>query len=124
VVREIDAEEAAFRVTLGEVWLDRNAPGWIDRIDLSRLDMSERGCCVLGQIYGSCDKAPEELLAGEPLNGADYPGHRMVQYGFDLPAYGWEDPDPEDFAALEAEWRRVIEERRAQAGTHGSGRFG
>lgn len=113
---EIDAEEAAFRVALGVTWLDANVPGWAERIDLSTLRLCEEGTCVLGQLYGGTfDNVPEELTKGEMMSGGDYPGHRLVELGFDLPAFGYDDPEPEDFVELETEWRRVIAERQAEA---------
>lgn len=40
------------RVQRGMAFLDVDKPGWEDCIDLERLDMSNCGDCVLGQIYG------------------------------------------------------------------------
>ena len=46
------------RVAAGAQWLDQHRPGWIDRIDLITLDVSDPECCVLGQLD---DEWPVEL---------------------------------------------------------------
>lgn len=38
------------RVAAGAAWLDRTRPGWVDEVDLDRLEMTECKSCVLGQI--------------------------------------------------------------------------
>lgn len=41
------------RVAKGAVRLDAVYPGWYDKIDLDRLDLSHWQLCVLGQLYGT-----------------------------------------------------------------------
>jgi hypothetical protein len=41
------------RAREGMAWLDVHAPGWVEKIDLDRLDMRSMENCVLGQLYGS-----------------------------------------------------------------------
>lgn len=48
------------RVANGVAWLDENGPDdWRNLIDLTTLDISDSGFCVLGQVY-----APEADKAG------------------------------------------------------------
>ena len=48
------------RVERGIAFLDQHAePGWRERIDLSRLDLGDHRCCVLGQHYGNYGRATE-----------------------------------------------------------------
>lgn len=39
------------RVERGAKWLDENAPGWFNLIDIQVLDIANVGCCVLGQVF-------------------------------------------------------------------------
>ena len=39
------------RVEKGAAWLDRERPGWRDRIDLSNLDLGSGRHCVLGHEF-------------------------------------------------------------------------
>ena len=41
------------RVREGMTWLDINVPGWCDRIDVERLDISHCRRCMLGQLFGN-----------------------------------------------------------------------
>lgn len=38
------------RVEFGAAWLDEVEPGWIDRLDLATLQLSDVSCCVIGQL--------------------------------------------------------------------------
>ena len=40
-------------VKRGIAWLDANIPGWLDKIDLERLDLRVCDRCVVGQVLGS-----------------------------------------------------------------------
>ncbi len=94
----------AERVARGVAWLDETRPGWAERVDLDRLDLASPCRCVLGQEFGDyfeivwSDGAPPDTQA----------------YGFNAasPASGRQ-AQSREFDALEAEWRRVIAERRA-----------
>src|SRR5437868_296234 len=39
------------KVLRGAALLDREHPGWRDKIDLALLDLSDRCSCILGQIF-------------------------------------------------------------------------
>jgi cytochrome P450 len=92
------------RVARGVAWLDENRPAWDREIDLGRLVLSSPCRCVLGQLYGDYSDAPIDAR----LDGYD------VQRGFNSSGRTYGERD-NDFDALEAEWRRVITERRAAA---------
>ena len=40
------------RIKRGSEWLDKNHPGWVERIDLDSLYLGHNCRCVLGQIVG------------------------------------------------------------------------
>lgn len=52
------------RVTAGAAWLDQHRPGWLNRIDLITLDVSDPECCPIGQEYGTYDDRPADLRNG------------------------------------------------------------
>ena len=103
----------AERVDAGAAFLDEHDPGWWrqPRIDLDRLDLGQPCGCVLGQLYvHDCPEPPLHYM------------HAMD--AFDLPPIGDADADlgfdssleiEGEYALLTAEWKRVIEARRAAA---------
>ena len=85
------------RVARGAAFLDARHPGWAARIDLDWLDLSMCDRCVLGQLFGDFNEAPQH---------ARLEAYRL---GFDRPPgmVGME------YTKLTAEWRRLIRERVA-----------
>ncbi len=94
----IDPDIAA-RVAAGAQWLDDNVPGWVDLIDLDRLDLRSTCRCVLGQLFDDYDFAPRDARW--------YSG----DYGFD--AVG--DHLTAEYVALTDAWTRLITTRRQRA---------
>jgi hypothetical protein len=115
-------EVTAARVAAGVAWLDLHQPGWRERVDPSRLDMSGgtylradpgRCGCVAAQldILGSYSHfvlansglgGPEELAETQAVHAW------AVAHGLDLPAaHGFAD-DAEAWAALTAAWREAL----------------
>jgi hypothetical protein len=107
------------RVAAGMALLDREVPGWVDRIDLDRLDMAAAGyslspgkeCgCILAQI----DATEQPAGIGDYFDGRD-----RLALGVDY----WELSDwsidhgfnasGESYRDLTEAWRRVILARRA-----------
>jgi hypothetical protein len=87
------------RVAAGAAWLDQHAaPDWVEDVNLERLDMNHRRRCVLGQIYGDYFSAGDVALPS-----------RSELYGFNVSR----PYDDDVFAQLDAEWTRLIRERRA-----------
>jgi hypothetical protein len=108
----------AERVAAGAAWLDEHEPGWVDRIDTDRLDLSSRCRCVLGQL-----EMP--LLAAADADDAFEIGVERRQLsiyttsllGFDrcpwgLPIQTYAETEAE-YDQLTAAWRELIATRRA-----------
>lgn len=95
----------AERVAAGAGLLDEHAPGWADRIDIDRLNISLCSRCVLGQLYGDyfrgLDAIPAIGTSGDEVGPADY--------GFFHTDEGWFPEDDE----LTAAWRALIEQRQS-----------
>jgi len=89
----------AERVAAGAALFDDREPGWYRRRDLDRMDIMSCCDCVVGQRHGTYG-------AGLIALGITEKG-RDVELGFH-----W-GPRFEDIDALNAEWRRLITERRS-----------
>lgn len=108
------------RVRRGAKWLDKNEPGWADKIDPDKLDMTTGQHCVLGQVFfdrtdpDSWDNGFDIGLKALMEDKGDK-GEIDAYYGFN--EYGEEENDlePEDtnqFWSLLAEgWLRAARER-------------
>lgn len=94
------------RVAAGAEWLDANAPGWVERIDLLRLRLLSECGCVLGQMFGNFSDAP---LGGGDEEARDDRAHAL---GFLSAFNDTVEAEDADYAALDAEWRRLILARR------------
>lgn len=123
----------AERVPKGVKFLDRHDPEWWKPspgtgrpIHLDTLDLAAPGGCVLGQrcpleVLAAFVDTPVDSLAVRDFWEAyeAYAEHLAGTAGLALNAWAHEhgflvpDDDPDDYAALTAEWRRVIEARRA-----------
>jgi hypothetical protein len=87
-------------VAAGVELLDRERPGWAAHIDLDRFDIGCCDDCTLGQLWGDYD------LGRTALGILAYSAERL---GFN--------PELQDEPATQAEWVRIITERRGQAVT-------
>lgn len=118
----------AERVARGAALLDEQRPGWWERTDVVRLDMTDGCGCILGQEFqaewedlggpdnGGQNVAPSPYIIGAEhlLRAWDGEGDLdttrwAVTHGFDATFQN----QGADFVALRAEWVRVIAERRA-----------
>ena len=99
------------RVRNGIALLDTGMPGWIDKVDVSILNMRNPEFCLLGQIMGSV----RDTLTGRMRNGywrsaEVFPigSLSVFDQGFSLNASEsllyWEE--------LTAEWKKAIRERK------------
>lgn len=95
------------RVAAGAAWLDENRPDWLGRIFLESLDVSSCTLCVLGQVYGDWTEAPDDAKYDEEYDEEAY------DYLSPARARGFDHYGNEGYAELTAEWRRLIESRRA-----------
>lgn len=109
------AARVAAVVAAGVAWLDEHDPTWwredatpvttlhdSEPIDLDRLDLNDPCGCILGHRWGHYGHA----MVDAPLDGLS-----PVDLGFSSGNFipdGWR----REYAALTAEWRRVIRERR------------
>lgn len=100
------------RVARGVALLDEKLPGWVDRIDLEKLDLSSACDCILGQEFDGKAIWPDllgydiglsELFANVEKDAA--------RHGFTAGAWA----AAEAWDELEGEWRRVILARRGGA---------
>ena len=93
---------------VGAAYLDEAQPGWAERIDLGKLDMTSSTRCIGGQLNGS--------FVRFVANATGHPGAiRMdgeliawaIDRGFDSPEENWGDSQ----RALAAEWAELVRER-------------
>lgn len=120
------------RVAAGAKWLDAHVPTWAKEIDVKRLNLADSCRCVLGQLvhgvpgdvysfstyldvarssprqptHDLTDGQAERLGIVRPMTYRE-----AVSRGFHLGEY---DEHGSEWRDLTAEWRRVIEERRAK----------
>lgn len=100
---------ASERVAKGVALLDEHKPGWADRINAARLAVLSPCDCILGQLY--------------PPNAEGVDGYFLALADHDLPVWSYDDAKEHGFAGgdtgggerLDAEWVRVITERRPAA---------
>lgn len=106
-------------VRRGVKLLDSVTPGWIDRIDLTKLDLRDPNCCMLGQLYG------EDFVQGtRRLSNALLEARKNFICLFDVNCselsveeYGFDISFPctlEKYSIITEEWTKVIEKRRAK----------
>lgn len=99
------------RVTRGAQLLDERLPGWVDRIDLDRLNLASSCNCILGQKFGDYLDGIDALFNCQNTDA--------INHGFDAFEDEGADAEAAEYEALTAEWRRVILARREQAAGQG-----
>ena len=92
------------RVERGAALLDEKQPGWLDMIDLARLDIGSSCNCVGGQIGRA-------LHLGTFVDVMGDLGLRASEEA----EYGFEHDAEADYDELTAAWRTLILARRAAA---------
>jgi hypothetical protein len=92
---------AAERVAAGAALLDRKVPGWAERIDLAALSIASCTRCVLGQLAPDVDGCGFDPDFGFDAGDLDRNERVIARLG--------------EYAALDAEWKRVIRERLGDA---------
>jgi hypothetical protein len=101
------------RVAAGVAWLDEHVPDWLGRIDLNRLELAACTQCVLGQLFGDYNDAPSDASNRGELLGFD---RALAAADWDsLSGHELSGAVSSEYRSLNAEWRRVIESRRASA---------
>jgi hypothetical protein len=97
------------RVARGDALLDEHKPGWAERIDLGRLDVSDAYDCVLGQVF-----PPAGGYADGYYTALDDPDLGLFCYDR-ARSHGFAGASAQDDRLLDAEWARVITGRRVPA---------
>lgn len=100
------------RVDKGAALLDRERPGWDQRIDLDRLNVRSECNCVFGQEFAQHPEADNPIpftTGAEELFGTEATADDLAEYGFE--EYS-DEPEDGGYEALTAEWKRVILARR------------
>jgi hypothetical protein len=98
----------AERVARGAALLDEREPGWWERIDLGRLDLSSPCRCVLGQLNTDLDR-PYFPKWTDILERFGVGLRDEFTHGFNVGGGGTD----AQFANLTAAWRELIEARRS-----------
>lgn len=108
-------DNIATRVARGAALLDEKLPGWVDMIDLDRLDIRSPCRCVLGQTWHDKEsRAPFFRHSAALFGEDDNQFSNEIKHGFN----GGDDErfgNVEEYDALTDEWRRVILARRGEA---------
>ena len=96
------------RVRRGAKCLDKEFPGWYDRIDLDTFRMEDGNRCVLGKLYGSYQTGMQQIYPRVIVSSG--PWCSLGEY------HGWNEKTGDDrhkmLSELQAEWVRIIESRR------------
>ena len=113
------------RVTRGVAWLDANVPGWVDKVEVMKLEMDSACFCVLGQVFSNESTYD---VTGSPFDDTGYDigldlaceteveahmgiSRWAIDHGFD--SVELRDGRILDFDALGEIWVDVIEARKA-----------
>jgi hypothetical protein len=94
----------AERVANGVTWLDEHMPDWPSKLSVTVLDIEDCQRCVLGQLFGSFQEAPEVATWSSIHLEGDYVGDVRGFNGSDY-----------HMPLLTEEWRRVITDRQRRA---------
>jgi hypothetical protein len=101
----------------GAKFLDKRAPGWYDRIDLTRLDMNDVHKCVLGQLEGYYG---DGLYKYELDDRIIRTWEATQWYGFTVGAYEFDDMevgyvvDGYYWKVLDKAWAEQVANRRIE----------
>lgn len=110
----------AERVAAGAAFLDAHDPGWDQRIDLGQLDLHSPCQCVLGQLAVGLSLW-SDILTHFDLRRDWERGPRPADTDLGFNAFDSDGDDEdaalaqetEEYETLTAEWRALIEARRA-----------
>jgi hypothetical protein len=92
------------RVKAGAALLDREEPGWEQRINLETLNLEESCCCVLGQLFQGYSTGVARLDLD-------------LEAEFSLGFYRFDPASDREYSwdSLTRAWKALIRERRRQA---------
>lgn len=97
------------RAAAGARVMDDVFPGWHDKIDLDRLDMSRTDACVLGQVDAGYWHAVDAVKDHPSADAHDVDGNDAFAFGFNL---SMEEDKPVRWLRLDHAWTDEIERRR------------
>jgi hypothetical protein len=96
------------QIAKGVAFLDEKVPGWLDRIDIGRLDLRTGMYCVLGQLHdGDADGGAHALGLGRSAISTE-----AVAHGFDDGGACVAPPT----RPLTEEWKAALRKLRAERG--------
>lgn len=101
------------RAERGAAKLDREVPGWYDRIDLKTLNLESCYMCVFGQLYPGHYNEGENKFFGSGEDACEL----AAAHGFSLGDHDDTEKDEENWVILNDAWTELIEARRANSGT-------
>jgi hypothetical protein len=101
------------RIARGAALLDEKLPGWVDQIDLDRLDLGSPCRCILGQTWDG-GTIPGYSRFETHANALGLGDDEEIEHGFNASGGDYFEDAPE-YRALTAEWKRVILARLAGA---------
>lgn len=110
-------EEIQLAVKKGVLWLDENHDGWEFKIDLSKLQMSNCERCVIGQAVGNYWRTTaEEARKMRESEVEDFENYLSgdewaAEHGFDVNTVENGTQYSVSYAALEAAWVEVLNDR-------------
>jgi hypothetical protein len=99
------------RVERGAALMDEKRPGWLDVIDLGRLDIAVTCDCITGQQPGGFTRVMNDLGIGHSAEAASY-GFGAYAPDPDLPELEYGRIVAEEYDALTGAWRGLITRRR------------
>lgn len=82
----------------GVEFLDQNYPNWLDKVDVSELDLSDCHQCIMGQLFGHYIKGKRK-----------YGGEKMKKFGFSVEIGLLSD---KQFEQLTEEWKQAIKHKK------------
>lgn len=98
------------RIAKGIALLDKEVPGWCERVDIKVLDLGSPFKCVLGQVFQE-----EAMESDEEEDGFGFGIHffqldKPTDYGFDKRSMfdGGVRVTHEEYPNLTADWRRAV----------------
>lgn len=134
-----DARDAVMR---GAQLLDREMPGWQERVEINELDLSSSCSCVLGQVFASYatnlseqssnvweDPRPVIDAGGKRIGRLDHlavDGFSFAQYylGFSKARqaspeafFGFDHSEEYSYGELTTAWRELLEDRKHMGAT-------
>lgn len=106
---------ARARVRAGAALLDKEEPGWADKINLSTFDITDTMHCVLGQVYNdrTTRYEPSGFAVGYDLHELGEYDRRFEMDRTTLLGFDANQNAEEDFPLLERWWRVEIKKRQS-----------